>query len=279
MPIAISTHSEPLAKEMALTLKPSQPKAQAETPRREPSFYQAAYTASMSYLLTIRADLITKYGFREIGMIDEVMSRPFIHHAALVDSDETHHHHSEPNAQPMIINLIYTPPDSNVTNRETTIHLIQLPYDISSLVRSTHRDDTIGHGSISIESFATLLTPSSCHVTNTTMSIPPLSDLINFLQCLLPSSSALALSPYPTAIPPRKSFTTLDEDDNRREGGEETIVAEGKNSKVKTPRVKWLDRNEDLLRDTVGCSYYRHLRDVAGKEEMGTIVEEREVVM
>ncbi|OCF30426.1 hypothetical protein I317_04418 [Kwoniella heveanensis CBS 569] len=41
------------------------------------------------------------------------------------------------------------------------------------------------------------------------------------------------------------------------------VEIEDVSSRMSTPNPQWLNKNEDMLRETVGCSYFRRLRELA----------------
>nr|XP_018267019.1 uncharacterized protein I303_01000 [Kwoniella dejecticola CBS 10117]OBR89177.1 hypothetical protein I303_01000 [Kwoniella dejecticola CBS 10117] len=158
--------------------------------------------------------------------------------------------------------------------------------------RSIEADDVAN-----LSAFSTVLTSSYIRITEDTLSIGPLRDLISFLQCLLPSSNALSLAPSSSAT---SSFAigrclgTSEGDadlvDRQREDRqiEETkglmidswrgavveCTGQDEPQAISTPCTTWLDKNEDMLRDTVGCGYYRRLREVAeDQKEVGPEVQ------
>ncbi|WRT64239.1 uncharacterized protein IL334_001170 [Kwoniella shivajii] len=131
---------------------------------REPTFYQEAYVASFPYIQAIGNQLVRECGFRLVQQGDVARYSPFL----IDDNDDL-----------LLLNLIST---------SSPVHIIQLPELFTSLISTpeTH---------IRLSTFSTVLTSCYIHITESTHSIGPLSDLISFLQCLLPSSNALSLSP------------------------------------------------------------------------------------
>ncbi|OCF55364.1 hypothetical protein L486_06847 [Kwoniella mangroviensis CBS 10435] len=217
---------------------------------REPTFYQEAYLASFLYIQAIGNQLKRDWGFREINEGDVARLHPFIQ----TDKDE------------LLLNLI---------SPSTIHHIIQLPLSLLSLPHGVQCH-------IRLSTFSTVLTSTYTHVTPSTYDIPPLKDLISFLQCLLPSSDALSLSlSPPLGAIGRCSGTSEDMCDGPRpDEGRENDKEKDKlisidswrqdievmcppPPRIATPSPRWLDRNEDMLRDTVGCGYYRRLREVA----------------
>ncbi|WWC58455.1 uncharacterized protein I303_100996 [Kwoniella dejecticola CBS 10117] len=221
-----------------LTSRIRTPKGRPHTLIREPTFYQEAYLASSSYVQAIGNQLKRDWGFRSIEADDVARCQPFL----LAEHADTLHHQN-------------------------------------------------------LSAFSTVLTSSYIRITEDTLSIGPLRDLISFLQCLLPSSNALSLAPSSSAT---SSFAigrclgTSEGDadlvDRQREDRqiEETkglmidswrgavveCTGQDEPQAISTPCTTWLDKNEDMLRDTVGCGYYRRLREVAeDQKEVGPEVQ------
>ncbi|WVO12995.1 hypothetical protein L204_100604 [Cryptococcus depauperatus] len=151
---------------------------------REASFYQEAFIASLPYIQQLGSLLVSDYGFRQVNAVDVFMLEPVIQSCTPGST---------------VLNLISTPllplssPDDITAG---TIHLIQLPLDITSLLNCgafASNSPACLKGMKRI-AFATILSSDGCLVTEETFAIPSLRDLVLFLQCLLPSSSALALS-------------------------------------------------------------------------------------
>ncbi|WWD09505.1 hypothetical protein V865_007629 [Kwoniella europaea PYCC6329] len=247
---------------MPIPLTPSRSLSKRNKPHtliREPTFYQEAYLASFPYIQAIGNQLKRDWGFREIDEGDVARFHPFIQ----TDKDD------------LLLNLI---------SQSTTHHIIQLPLSLLSLPHGIQRH-------VRLSTFSTVLTSTYTHLTPSTYDIPPLKDLISFLQCLLPSSNALSLSlSPPSGTAGRCSGTSEDmgdgprpdkgrENDNENDKlilidswRQDIEVMSPPPPRIATPSPKWLDRNEDMLRDTVGCGYYRRLREVAEDQkesEMG----------
>ncbi|WVQ62096.1 uncharacterized protein L199_000234 [Kwoniella botswanensis] len=235
---------------MPIPLTPSRSLSKRNKPHtliREPTFYQEAYLASIPYIQTIGNQLKRDWGFREIDEGDVARFQPFIQ----TDKDE------------LLLNLI---------SKSTTHHLIQLPLSLLSHPHGIQRH-------VRLSTFSTVLTSTYTHISPSTYDIPPLKDLRSFLQCLLPSSNALLLSlSPPSGTIGRCSGTSEDmcrpdegrENDNENDKlisidswRQEISVMSPPPPRIATPSPQWLDRNEDMLRDTVGCGYYRRLREVA----------------
>ncbi|WVQ82690.1 hypothetical protein IAT38_004822 [Cryptococcus sp. DSM 104549] len=251
--------------------------------RREPSFYQEAFLASSPYLEQIRRALIAEHGFREVNRVDQVPARPLSPHDAF------------------LLNLISAPvsPSSDTPSSPSTggtIHLLQLHSELTLLLPHGASTPPASSSPLGLEAqcrvaFATLLTPGACLITDESMAIPPLRDLVHFLQCLLPSHSALALSSPKTLSPASLTLRTTPSSVNAVLERELATKTEEKEKAVMNgverwrsgvgagPDAKWLDANEDILRETVGCSYYRHLRESLGENGAGTVVEVQEVTV
>ncbi|WVQ97395.1 hypothetical protein IAU59_004508 [Kwoniella sp. CBS 9459] len=278
---------------------------------REANFYQEAYEASHAYIANIGTQLTTRYGFRVLEERDVAIHHPFA---------------TTSSTRPFLLNLISSTP-SPTTHAQ--IHIVQLPAELSALLNdydtSAINPHAMGHPRLT--TFSTVLTPTACHITQSTLELPPLNDLISFLQCMLPSATALALTassctsahddpetmikrqpdvdfgsaksedledvlqtPRLAADGQPTERDTISRIDRWRltstgvadqlavdksafqaERGLEdksveiaTVVeVEEIRSRMSTPNPQWLDKNEDLLRDTVGCSYFRRLKELA----------------
>ncbi|WVW82405.1 hypothetical protein I302_104412 [Kwoniella bestiolae CBS 10118] len=245
---------------MPIPLVPSKSLSKRSKPHnliREPTFYQEAYLASSHYIQAIGNQLKRDWGFREIKQDDVARHQPFL------QSNHGHDHHN------LLLNLI---------SPTTPHHIIQLPLSLLSITRAPK-------GHMRLSAFSTVLTPSYTHITESTYSIPPLRDLISFFQCLLPSSNALSLSLTPVSSSMGRCSGTSEDLSTRTDEEEETKerVSSIDNwrqdvgpevlppTRIATPSPKWLDRNEDMLRDTVGCGYYRRLREVAEDQKEGEV--------
>ncbi|WWC99784.1 hypothetical protein V866_006689 [Kwoniella sp. B9012] len=217
---------------MPIPLTPSRSLSKRNKPHtliREPTFYQEAYLASFPYIQAIGNQLKRDWGFREIDEGDVAMFHPFVQ----TDKDE------------LLLNLI---------SQSTTYHIIQLPLSLLSLPHGLQRH-------IRLSTFSTVLTSTYTHITPSTYDIPPLKDLISFLQC---SGTSEDMCDGPR--PDEGSVNDNEKDklisiDSWRQDIE--VMCPPPPPRIATPSPKWLDRNEDMLRDTVGCGYYRRLREVA----------------
>ncbi|WWC86344.1 uncharacterized protein L201_001217 [Kwoniella dendrophila CBS 6074] len=239
---------------------------------RESNFYQEAYLASFPYIISLGEDLKANWEFREIDENDVARYQPFISSNFDIENDD------------LILNLIKI-------NNSNIIQLIQLPKQLSDLSNSNSN----WHARLS--TLSTVLTPSYIRITKETEFIHPLNDLILLLQCLLPStnnalfSSSSSTTTKQLGVGRSSNITCLENNDNnqkqmqqQQEEEEEKekislidswreivptavsssdIIAAQEPNRILTPSPKWLDRNEDMLRDTIGCGYYRRLREMA----------------
>ncbi|WVQ70907.1 hypothetical protein IAR50_000432 [Cryptococcus sp. DSM 104548] len=220
---------------------------------REPTFYQEAFLSSFPYIQQLQQELVP-YGFREVSIMDEAMLKPVVRP-------------SVPGT--MILNLVSAPlspltahESSAIEDATGTIHLLQLPVDLTAFIAPIAPFTSIQAACYENQrrvAFATIVSPETCLITPETMAIPPLRDLVYFLQCLLPSSSALSLS----LVSPIKKDQVFGADKSlaaAKEAEEDSINSVALWRQGVRPDVTWLDKNELVLRDTVGCSYFRSLR-------------------
>ncbi|ODO07222.1 hypothetical protein L198_00801 [Cryptococcus wingfieldii CBS 7118] len=226
---------------------------------REQSFYQEAFFSSLPYIQQLQQQLVP-YGFREINIMDEAMLKPVIQPSF---------------SGSMILNLI-SAPLSPLTATESlaaeeatgTIHLLQLPLDLTTFFAPVAPYTSVQPACYENQrriAFATIVSPSTCLITPETMAIPPLRDLIHFLQCLLPSSSALSLSSVSSAT--KDQYPGADRSSAAAKEAEDRVNEVALWRQGVKPDVTWLDKNELVLRDTVGCSYFRSLRKSLGEGE------------
>ncbi|WWC66528.1 uncharacterized protein I206_100431 [Kwoniella pini CBS 10737] len=240
-------------------------KGRPHTLIREASFYQEAYLASSSYIRAIGNQLKKDWGFRQIEKSDVSKYQPFLSN----------------NEDDLLLDLICTTAPQ---------HIIQLPINLINL-KITPKCQM---DSLALSSFSTILTSCYVKITDETIIVNPLKDLISFLQCLLPSSNALSLSPPTKTISTfgrclgtseKYSKTRLELEQEEEEKIRNNSIDswrfeispsenenEIENKNINTPCTSWLNKNEEMLRDTVGCGYYRRLREVA-EDQKNTQVE------
>ncbi|WVF70525.1 hypothetical protein IAT40_005315 [Kwoniella sp. CBS 6097] len=198
---------------------------------REARFYQEAYEASGAYMSNIGKQLSGRFGFRIVTERDVAIHQPFV----ISSSD-----------QPLLLNLIAS---TSTPSGSVQVHIVQLPAQLSAFFDARGNSDARSPLSTHprLTTFSTLLTPTACHITQKTLDIPLLNDLISFLQCLLPSSTALALTATPSLFA-QHSSREIDEN------GEELVSVSAMSATLDevlcTPRLAAYGRQDERTMDT-----------------------------